>query len=97
MLSAKNLFKSRDSGVVQSKKTLFLSKNDSTKIYAWTYIGGIRGLFFGLIKAFRFIKKEKESLRSLLNYAYYFAGDWKQSDKLIELKGDLPGFEQSKM
>ena len=62
-----------------------LSENDSTKIYAWRYTGGIRGLLFGLIKAFRFIKTEKERLKKILNYTYFFAGDWEKSDRPIEL------------
>ena len=62
-----------------------LSENESIRIHAWRYIGGIHGLFFGLIRAFRFIKKEKERLSNLLTFAFYFAGNWKRSDKLIKL------------
>ncbi len=62
-----------------------LPENSSTKIYAWTYTGGISCLLFGLIKSFKLIKEKKESLRNLLTNTYYLAGDWKRSDKLIDL------------
>lgn len=62
-----------------------LSKNKSTKIYAWRYTGGVHGLILAFIKSFRFIKKERDSLKNLFLYTYYFAGDWEKTDKLIDL------------
>lgn len=62
-----------------------LSENDSTKIRAWIYTGGIRGLFLALLKAFRIVKKEKASLKNVLFYAYFLAGDWKPTDRIIDL------------
>ena len=51
-----------------------MSDNESTKMYGWTYNGGIRELFKGFVKA---IKLEKR-------YAYWFAEGWECTDKLIE-------------
>jgi len=62
-----------------------LSENKYTKIYAWRYIGGIRGFFLAFLKSLRFIKKEKESLKNIFLYTYYFAGDWEKTDKIIDL------------
>ena len=62
-----------------------LPENDTTKIFAWRYTGGVSGLIWALVKAFRFLKKENQSLKNLLLYAYYFAGNWELTDKLIEL------------
>jgi len=62
-----------------------LSKNDSTKIHAWKYTGGIRGLFSALLRAFKIVKKEKASLKNVLLYTYFLAGDWKPTDKIIDL------------
>lgn len=62
-----------------------LSKNDSTKIRAWTYTGGICGLLSALLKAFKIVKYENDSLKNVPLYTYFLAGDWKPSDKLIDL------------
>lgn len=62
-----------------------LSENESTRIKAWRYIGGIHGLLSALLKAFKMIKSEKDSLKNLLMYTFYLAGDWELTDKLIEL------------
>ncbi len=62
-----------------------LSDDETTKINAWMYTGGIYGLFKGVLKAFKFIKKNNNKLNNLPLYSFYFAGDWKPSDKLIDL------------
>jgi len=48
-------------------------------------IFGIIGLAKSFFKSFRFIKKEKDSLRNLILYTYCFAGNWGKSDSFIEL------------
>jgi len=75
----------RDISILAYYPKIKLSENPATKVYAWRYTGGIYGLILGGIKSFRFIKKKKESLRNLFTYAYYLAGDWECSDKLIDL------------
>jgi putative intracellular protease/amidase len=62
-----------------------LSETIEFRIHAWRYIGGIRGLLFAFLKAAQYIKKENNSLRNVLLYTYYMAGDWKVTDKVIEL------------
>ena len=62
-----------------------LSEDETTKIFAWKYSGGIHGLIFSVFKGLKFIKANKGSLRNLPLYSYFFAGDWKPSNKLIEL------------
>ena len=62
-----------------------LSEDEKTRIFAWKYIGGIYGILLAIFKAFKFIKKNNEKLKNLAKYTYYFAGDWKQSNKIIEL------------
>ncbi len=62
-----------------------LSENKTTKIYAWKYTGGLHGLFFALLKSLIFIKKEKDSLKNVFLYTYYFAGDWELTNKIINL------------
>jgi hypothetical protein len=62
-----------------------LSQTPEFRIYAWRYIGGIRGLLLAFLKAAQYIKKENHSLRNVFLYSYYMAGDWKVTDKIIEL------------
>jgi len=62
-----------------------ISDNKNTRIFAWRYVGGIHGLIFGFLKAFKFIKDENASLKDLFLYTYYFAGNWKSTRKLIDL------------
>lgn len=62
-----------------------LSYNDSTKIYAWRYTGGIHGLIKAMFKAFKLIKRNKIELNKLLLFTYYLAGDWKLTDRIIKL------------
>lgn len=62
-----------------------LSQNDKTKIHAWKYVGGTRGIFSALMKSFKLIKSNNESLRNLFLYTYYLAGDWEITDRIIQL------------
>jgi glutamine amidotransferase-like uncharacterized protein len=62
-----------------------LSEDETTRIFAWKYTGGVNGLLFSLFKAAKLIKENNESLRNLLIYAYYLAGNWKPTQKPIEL------------
>lgn len=62
-----------------------ISDNTDLRIHAWRYIGGVRGLLLGVLKAARYIKKENESLKNLFLYTYYMAGDWEITDKVIKL------------
>jgi hypothetical protein len=62
-----------------------LSENQNTKICAWKYTGGIHGLIFAFFKSLKFIKKNKMSLKNAFLYSYYFAGNWKVTDNVIDL------------
>lgn len=62
-----------------------LSDNADIRIHAWKYVGGIRGLLLALLRAARYIKKEKDTLRNLFLYTFYMAGDWMMTDKYIKL------------
>ncbi len=62
-----------------------LSDNTNLQIHAWRYIGGIHGLCTALFKAARYIKKQNDTLQNLLLYAYYLAGNWEITDKVIDL------------
>lgn len=55
------------------------------RIHAWNYTGGIRGLFVAFLKALQYIKKENDTLKNVFLYTFYMAGDWKLTDKVIEL------------
>lgn len=62
-----------------------LSSNSDIRIHAWRYVGGIRGLLVAFFKAAGYIKKQKDSLKNLFLYTFYMAGDWKATEKVIEL------------
>ena len=62
-----------------------ISQNDSTKILAWSYRGGILGLIKGLYKSLKIIKKEKINFRNILLYAFYLAENWEVTNKKIDL------------
>jgi hypothetical protein len=55
------------------------------RIHAWKYTGGIPGLFVAFLKALRYIKKENDTLKNVFLYTFYMAGDWKLTEKAIEL------------
>jgi len=61
-----------------------LHEDDRTRIHAWRYTGGISGLIRGFIKAMHFAKEENIKLFDAAMFTYYFADDWKLSEKLIE-------------
>lgn len=75
----------RDITVLAQYPSKDLSENNSTNIKAWKYIGGIRGLPLAILKALKLVKAEKGSLISALWYTYYLVGDWKPTEKVIEL------------
>ena len=62
-----------------------LSENQSTRIYAWRYKGGIHGLFLAFLKALKLIKKEKQDMKNVFLYTYFMAGNWELTDKKIDL------------
>lgn len=62
-----------------------LSENNSLKIYAWRYIGGIYGLFLAFFKSLKLIKIEKLSLKNVFLYTFFLAGNWELTNKKIVL------------
>ena len=62
-----------------------ISENEDTKIFAWVYKGHFFGIIRGIIRSAKLIRKEKDSFRNLLIYAYFLAGKWKKTDIPIEL------------
>ena len=75
----------RDVTILARYPALDLSENVTTRINAWRYNGGIHGLFLAFLKALKFIKKEKDNLKNVFLYTYYFAGDWELTDRIIDL------------
>jgi len=55
-----------------------ISNNKSTDIYAWNYVGGLRGFFKAIITNLG------KGYHSLMMNAYMYGEDWKKTDKLIE-------------
>jgi len=55
------------------------------RIHAWKYTGGIPGLISAFLNALKYIKKENDTLKNVFLYTFYMAGDWKLTDKIIEL------------
>lgn len=62
-----------------------ISDNPAIRIHAWRYVGGVHGILLGFLKAARYIKKENDSLKKILWYAYFMIGDWELTDKIIKL------------
>jgi hypothetical protein len=60
-----------------------ISNNESTRITAWRYIGGIRGLIKG------FMISINNSFKSGTPYGFldpiFYAGDWEPTDRVIDL------------
>jgi hypothetical protein len=75
----------RDVKILAKYPNQDLSENESMRIHAWKYIGGIHGLFLAFLKALKTIKMEKDSLKKVFLYTYYMAGNWELTDKIIEL------------
>jgi len=61
-----------------------MSKNDSSKIHVWKYVGGIRGLFSGFLKGVKMCKEFNEPLIYAITYANFLASDWKKTSKIVE-------------
>ncbi|MCK5029911.1 MAG: hypothetical protein KAR64_00440 [Thermoplasmatales archaeon] len=74
----------REISILAEYPKVDLHENKSTRIHAWKYTGGILGLIFGFFKALRFIKENKLNLLESPMLTYYFAGNWKLTDKIIE-------------
>jgi len=62
-----------------------VSENESTRIYAWRYTGGISGIFLALFNALKLIKKYNLDLSNLPIFTFYLMGNWELTDKVIEL------------
>ena len=62
-----------------------LSEDPSTRIRAWRYTGGFRGLLKAFFKASRLVKEVNDRLKHVFLYAYFLAGDWECTDKVIDL------------
>ena len=61
------------------------STHDKTRIFAWSYKGGLHGLVRSLFESLFLIKKEKLSLKDILIYTYYLAKPWKKSNNILDL------------
>ncbi len=61
------------------------STDEKTRIFAWSYRGGIHGLIKSFFDSLFFIKKEKLDLKDIFLYTYFFAKSWKKSNKTINL------------
>ncbi|MFO8077390.1 MAG: hypothetical protein R6U21_01925 [Thermoplasmatota archaeon] len=62
------------------------STQNKTGIKAWRYTGGATGLIKALFQAAFFIKKQEKSLKDLLMYTYFFAGDWEKTNHFLDLQ-----------
>lgn len=61
------------------------SLDEKNSIYAWKFNGGFLGLVKSFFKSLKMIKVNKESLRKVIMYTYYFAKPWEKSGKKIDL------------
>jgi hypothetical protein len=75
----------RDVKILATYPAKDVSEDEAIRIHAWRYVGGFHGLFLGFLKALRLIKKEHESFKHVLLYAFYLAGKWELTDKTIVL------------
>lgn len=64
---------------------LELSANPATRIYAWRYVGGVRGLVKAVFNAFRLVRQEHAPLMKTLLYSFYLAGGWEKTDRVIDI------------
>ena len=71
--------------VLATYPSRWLADEQDIRIHAWKYTGGIHGLFVAFLKALQYIKKEKDTLKNVFLYTFYMAGDWKITEKPIEL------------
>ena len=65
-----------------------VSKNDSIKIHAWRYTGGIHGFLKAIYKSFKMTKKYELGLSFVPLFTYYLASDWEPTGRVIELRMD---------
>ncbi len=61
-----------------------LHENNETRIHAWRYIGGLRGLISAFLRALSYVKENKLKIFETAMTSFYLAGDWKLSNKIIE-------------
>ncbi|MEM0492435.1 MAG: hypothetical protein QXS02_00530 [Candidatus Thermoplasmatota archaeon] len=61
-----------------------LHEQDSTRIHAWVYTGGLHGLIRAFFKSLSYLKKERLSLSNLFMCTYFFAGNWVITNRVIE-------------
>ena len=79
---------SRDSQVIARFPEEEISENVSTKIHAWKYIGGVKGLIKGLFTSI----KNKKSILSIPMDMALNAVDWENTNKIIEMNFSGKGF-----
>lgn len=75
----------RDVKILMNYPKKALSENKDTRIFAWVYKGSYLGLIRGIIRSAKLIRKENDSFRNLLIYAFFLAGKWKKTGTPIEL------------
>lgn len=75
----------REISILARYPEIDISKNDKTKIHAWKYTGGLHGIVSAIIKSFKLIKENNDSLKNLFLYTYFLAGNWKLTDRIIDL------------
>ncbi|KYK19920.1 hypothetical protein AYK24_04755 [Thermoplasmatales archaeon SG8-52-4] len=81
----------REVYVLGKYPSIDVSENESTKICAWRYTGGILGIFSGILKAFKTVKKNNMSLNKVPLFTFYLAGGWECSGKVVKLgNSNLP-------
>lgn len=73
----------RDIKVIARYPKQDFSKESGTSIKAWSYNGGILGLFKAFLKSLKYVKKYK--MKDILMYTYFLARPWKKSQKNIVL------------
>lgn len=61
------------------------SEQKDTKIYSWSYTGGVFGLVKAFFESLGFIKEEKTSFKDLFMLTYFFARPWKKTKKNVKL------------
>jgi glutamine amidotransferase-like uncharacterized protein len=75
----------REVKILAKYPSLDIANNESIKIHAWKYKGGIHGLVIAFLKSLKLIKKEKGGLKNVFLYTFFLAGNWKLSESKIEL------------
>lgn len=75
----------KDVTVLACYPTEEMSENESTRIYAWEYTGGVIGLLKALPKGIKLCREFNDPLRFAPTYAYFEARDWEPTNKIIEM------------